>query len=599
MRSLRSTRVAIGALLVAFAIIAAACSPNTEDVDVPETTTTATAAPTTTATTVPPDTTTSTEPLPQHAYGGEAINGADIEPGTLNSFLPGRPGVISDLRQLWSAGVQEVSGVTLELIPELVTELPTVANGGVVVNEDGTMTVTYTILDEAVWDDGTPISGADFQFTYETIMNPDYPISRTTYDEILSTDFGDKMFSYRLSAPTVQYELLFGVIIPKHDVDGTDFLTDWNDRRWASAGPFVFDEWATGESITAVRNENYWKTDPLTEQQLPYLDQVTFTFIEAPEELVAAFSERQLDVMAPPRPPELEVIETLKVLESDGARIEVVPGPSWEHVNFQFGPGRLERNENSCNDVYEMRLAVAQTIDREALTDGLFAGLVTPLESYVTPYVPSLSQDAWSQYPVDHQAAAQNYAKAITASGRECSVIFSSTDDNDNRVKTAELLGQMFEASGIPFEAQLEDAGLFLGNTISNGTWDLGEWAWHGPTGMTGLIRIHDQWDPAAPPPEGSNWYRWGTRDSSVTDESTVRFAELRNALNATVDSDELAALINEAEQLLADNIVFIPLYGLPSVAAVWADEIGNFVNNPIAGYLWNVEFWYRTNLEE
>ena len=55
------------------------------------------------------------------------------------------------------AGVQEIDGFTLELIPELVTELPTVDNGGVVVNDDGTMTVSYTIRDEAVWSDGTPI----------------------------------------------------------------------------------------------------------------------------------------------------------------------------------------------------------------------------------------------------------------------------------------------------------------------------------------------------------------------------------------------------------------------------------------------------------
>ncbi len=93
--------------------------------------------------------------------------------------------------------------------------------------------------------------------------------------------------------------------------------------------------------------------------------------------------------------------------------------------------------------------------------------------------------------------------------------------------------------------------------------------------------------------------YRWGTETSSVVDESTERFGELRDAMNATVDSEELTLLINEAENLLADNVVFIPLFGVPSVAAVWADEIGNFKNNSAsAGHLWNVEFWYRADLE-
>jgi hypothetical protein len=52
-------------------------------------------------------------------------------------------------------------------------------------------------------------------------------------------------------------------------------------------------------------------------------------------------------------------------------------------------------------------------------------------------------------------------------------------------------------------------------------------------------------------------------------------------------------------------------LYARPDVAAVWGDEIANFKHNPtfpsspigflfsseIAGYSWNIEFWYRADL--
>jgi len=80
-----------------------------------------------------------------------------------------------------------------------------------------------------------------------------------------------------------------------------------------------------------------------------------------------------------------------------------------------------------------------------------------------------------------------------------------------------------------------------------------------------------------------------------VVDESTTRYAELRDAMNATVDDRQLSVLFAEAEILLADNIVFIPLYGRPSIAAVWSDEIGNFKHNPSnASFTWNMESWYR-----
>ena len=156
----------------------------------------------------------------------------------------------------------------------------------------------------------------------------------------------------------------------------------------------------------------------------------------------------------------------------------------------------------------------------------------------------------------------------------------------------------MFEASGIPYTNELQDASLFFGETIESGRWDVGEWAWVGSPGMHGLVTIHDQWDPEAPPPEGGNRYRWGVgAEGAYTDEATERYAEIRDAMYATVDEIVLTELVHEAENILADNLVLIPLYGHLMAAAVWEDEVGNFKHNPSqAGPTWNMEFWYRTD---
>lgn len=590
----RSRSVAFMVLLIAFALVAAACSSDEGTDD--ETTTTTAAPEETTTTTAAPETTTTTEPALERPYGGEAIVADDQEPPTLNSFVPGGDNfIVSIVGQGYFAGVQEIDGFTLELIPELVTELPTVDNGGVTVNDDGTMTVRYTIRDEAVWSDGTPITGDDFQFTLDTIMDPDLPISKTTYEDIVSSAADGKTFEYTLAEPTVIYELLFGTIIPKHAVEGTDFVADWNDVMWPSAGPFVLQEWAKGEFLTMVRNDNYWKTDEETGQQLPYLDQVTFRFIPETESIITAFRGREVDIIQPP--PNTETIETLQALESEGARVEVLSGPVWEHLDFGFGEGRLEKNPNSCNDIYEMRLAVAQTVDKQVLTDEILAGQVEPLESYVDAYSPTLSTQAWSQYSVDHEAANANYLAAVEASGKECSVVFSTTSNNDARVKISELFVGMFEQSGIPYENALEDSQLFFGETLDNGIFDLGEWAWVGSPGFSGLIGIHDVWDPEGQPPDGQNYNFWGTVDSSVQNEASARFAVVRDEMNATVDPEALVTLLNEAEQILADELVIIPLYARLVTAAVWADEIGNFKHNPTqASHSWNMEMWYRAD---
>lgn len=599
----RNRTVALMVLLVAFALVAAACSSDSGTGDTEATTTTAaeatttTAAPATTTTAAP--TTTTTEAKPEKPYGGEAIVADDQEPPTLNPFVPGGDNfIVSIIGQGYLSGVQEIDGYTLELIPELVTELPTTANGGVVVNDDGTMTVKYTIRDEAVWEDGVPITGEDFLFTLNTILDPDLPVDKTTYSDIdLDTVVvGDKTFEYTLAAPTALYELIFGTILPKHSIEGSDFAADWNDAMWASSGPFVFNEWAKGEFVKLVRNDNYWKTDPETGQQLPYLDDVIFKFIPETESIINAFKAREVDVIQPP--PNTETIETLQALESEGARVEVLSGPVWEHANFQFSDGRFDMNENSCNENLAMRQAVGFTIDKQLLVDEILAGQVEPLDSYVDAFSPTLSQEAWAQYATDPAKAAELYAQAVEETGKDCSVVFSTTSNNDARVKMSELFVDMFAAAGIPYENQLQDSQLFFGETLDNGVWDLGEWAWVGSPGLSGLIGIHDVFDPEAPPPDGANYYRYGiAEEGAVSDAASQRYAEVRDEMNQTVDPDELTALIHEAENILADNAVMHPLYARLVTAAVWEDEVGGFKHNPTqAGHTWNIEEWYRTD---
>ncbi len=594
-----SRPVVFGALLLAFALVAAACGDSTDDTTAAPVATTAaptTAAPDTTAaaTTAAPTTT----EAPGKPYGGEAIVADDQEPPTLNPFVPGGDNfIVSIIGQSYHAGVQEIDGFTLTLIPELVTELPTVANGGVTVNADDTMTVRYTLRDDAQWSDGTPITGDDLQFTLDTILDPDLPVDKTTYEDIVDTQVGDKTFEYTLSAPTALYELIFGTLIPKHAVEGSDFTTDWNDTMWPSAGPFVFDQWQKGEFVKVVRNDNYWKSDEETGQQLPYLDSVIFRFIPETESIINAFRAREIDIIQPP--PATETIETLQALEPEGAVVEVLSGPVWEHLNFQFGPARLERNPDSVNDNLNYRKAIAHAIDKQLIVDEILAGQVEPLDSFVEAFSPTLSLGAWKQYDYNPDTAKSFIDAAKADTGKDAiKTVFSTTSNNDARVKLSELFVDMFTAVGIDYENQLEDSQIFFGETLDNGRWDLGEWAWVGSPGFSGLISIFDVWDPEAPPPDGSNYYRWGTEDSAIIDASTARFAEIRDLLNSSVDQDVLVPLINEAESILADNVVIVPLYARLVTAAVWGDEIAGFKHNPTqASHTWNMENWYRVDL--
>jgi peptide/nickel transport system substrate-binding protein len=61
-----------------------------------------------------------------------------------------------------------------KVFPELAAELPTVENGGVVVDDAaGTMSVTWKMRQDVQWADGKPVTANDVIFTYDAIINPE------------------------------------------------------------------------------------------------------------------------------------------------------------------------------------------------------------------------------------------------------------------------------------------------------------------------------------------------------------------------------------------------------------------------------------------
>ncbi len=587
------------------------------------TSTTTTLAPVTTSTAGGTLASTTTLGVVGKPYGGEVNVGVETEPTTLNIFLPGgENNVVRMLGQAYWTGVWDVDGSTLEMVPDVVTELPSVANGGLTINADGTETIEYHIRPEAVWADGTPISGEDFRFTYDTIMNPDYPTNKLVYQDILpeSIAVGPKTFRYTLAAPTIQAELLFGVLLPEHDVAGKDFLNDFNDSTWMSGGPFQFERWEKGDYLSVTRNPSYWRLDDETGQQLPFLERVVFRFVPI-DFLVQAFTDRTIDVID--APPTSAAIAALQGLESQGAELQVRPGQSWEFIWFEFGDGRLAQNPGSYNSHLNFRRAVAHAIDKQAIVTDLFGGEIGPMDSFVDAFSPAHSQEAWARYDYDPEAARGYLADLCAEDGVDCAanpptIVFSTSGSNPERVRVSQLLAPMFAAVGIDFRVELQDSIVFFGDALDFGSVDVAEFGLVGAAGYSAIASQLAWWDPDGAPPAGQNYWRWGTAavsgeflagynqgPSSVRNEATERFAEVFDHLTAAADPDTILSDVLEAESILADQVVFVPLYQRPSAGAVWADRVAGYVHNPsgagstLAGDTWNLEDWYRVDLAQ
>ena len=123
-----------------------------------------------------------------------------------------------------------------------------------------TFCVRYNIRQEAAWADGTPVTAADFVFTYETIADPALDIiSREGYHLITGYEVvDDKTVVFAFDEIYAPWQTLFSSVLPAHILEGEPFNTAWDDAITMGTGPFTFVEWVPEERITLARNPNYW-----------------------------------------------------------------------------------------------------------------------------------------------------------------------------------------------------------------------------------------------------------------------------------------------------------------------------------------------------
>jgi ABC-type transport system substrate-binding protein len=333
---------------------------------------------------------------------------------------------------------------------------------------------------------------------------------------------------------------------------------------------------------------------------------VVFRFIPETEQLVRDFEAREIDIVVP------SPTNADRLRGRDGAEVNVGPSRIWEHLAFQFGENNP--NQASLNARFEFRRAVAHLIDREAIAARGFWESEEVLDSILALHgLPSDSP--WAQYRPDWGRARGLLGVLCGDLGRNCAtdppvLVYSTTSNADERPAIGRLIAGMLSEGGIEATVDLWDSAIFFGpDHMESGTWDLAEWAWLASPGPAGVLQTLSLYDPDLPPPQtdAANYSRWGTPavtgqvgpfnqgPSLVRDAHTARYAAILDEMRTTADHDRFAALAREAENILAGQVVLIPLVTRAMVSAVWADEIAGY------GYstwvdTWDIETWRRVD---
>src|SRR5580698_7582040 len=140
--------------------------------------------------------------------------------------------------------------------PELATQVPTQANGGV--SKDG-LTITWHLRKGVRWSDGAPFDADDVVFSTNAVNNPrNNEIGRDGWDRIVKMDEPDKYtVVYHLKEPYSGYlPSFFGsaganpCILPKHILGNLpEINTAPYNNKPVGIGPFRYVRWKRGESV--------------------------------------------------------------------------------------------------------------------------------------------------------------------------------------------------------------------------------------------------------------------------------------------------------------------------------------------------------------
>lgn len=428
------------------------------------------------------------------------------------------------------------------------------------VSEDGKK-YTFTLKEGVKWQDGTPITSEDIEFTFKVLMDKTYTgrFERENLDVVGWKDYrdgvtdyisgfeiiDDRTFSITLNSANGKNIYYFNVKPLAKHIYGVDYVQgnakdlEKYHRTPFGNGAYKFVSYKDGEEVVLVANENYYKGKPKIENLI-------FRVVNETNQLLL-LQNGDIDVI---RQGMSVTDENLQLLEQLGFANAIIT------ENLGYGYIAINHKEEILQDV-NVRKALAYGLDRQSVVEAAFGGQANVIDipqSTVSWAYPD--DEDFVKYPYDPEKAKQLLEEAgwkvgsdgiREKDGVKLSLKFLASSPNSVNDALVPIMIQNYKDIGIEVKAeQMEFRTLIEKQTEAKE----GKFSYHLAFLAWALT----------PHPDSSSVFGTDGSSNKTLYSNPVVDELLKNALNE-MDQDKRRELYNELYKELSDDLPYIFLY--------------------------------------
>lgn len=312
--------------------------------------------------------------------------------------------------------------------------------------DKATNTYTFTLRNDAKWHDGKPFTADDVKFTLETIMNPDNGSEiASNYEDITNIEVVDTTtVKISLKAQNVaMLDYLTIGMLPKHILEGKDIATDNFNQFPIGTGPFKMENWDNGQSITLVKNKDFYEKEPK-------IDKIIFKIVEDTKARAMQLKSGELDLT------QVTPSDAVQFESNKDFAVYNMKTSDYRGIMYNFNNPFFKENRELPN-------ALSYAIDRKAILDTVVLGhgeaAYSPIQvgEYNNPDMEKFEYNPTkAKEELEKEGWILGSDGIYEKNGKKLTFTVSCSEGDQVRVDMANICAQQFKAIGVDMKVAVQ-----------------------------------------------------------------------------------------------------------------------------------------------